>query len=169
MQLSLVKMTSHRSRPVDLELGARYIQNSLVIDSNEMKTICAAAAEHGIQVVLGFSERDGDSVYIGQALISADGKIVFARRKMKPTHMERTVFGDATAECLTNVADTPVGKVGALSCWEHIQPLLKYHTLAQKEQIHVAAWPPLYPFVEGSPGFWSMTADGELMPHRNRR
>lgn len=75
------------------------------------------------------------------------------RRKMKPTHMERTMFGDASGECLAEVVDSPVGKVGSLACWEHIQPLLEYHLMAQKEQIHVAAWPVLDPLVEGSPGF----------------
>lgn len=28
-----------------------------------------------------------------------------------------------------------------LNCWEHFQPLLKYHTYAQNEQVHIAAWP----------------------------
>lgn len=149
-----------RSRPVDFDLGVRYVQNSLRVQSPEMDKIRACAAQHKIQVALGFSENDGDSLYIAQALIGADGALKMARRKMKPTHMERTVFGDASGECLGNVVDTPVGRVGALACWEHIQPLLKYHTLAQKEQIHVAAWPVLDPFVEGSPGFWSMSTEG---------
>lgn len=127
-----------------------------------MKTICGAAAEHQINVSLGFSEREGESVYIAQALIDETGKIKMTRRKMKPTHMERTIFGDASGECLAKVIDLPdVGKVGGLSCWEHIQPLLKYYTFSQGEQIHVAAWPPLEPFVEGSPGFYSMSAEGE--------
>jgi len=126
-----------------------------------MKKICAAAAENAINVSLGFSERDGESVYIAQALIDETGKIQMTRRKMKPTHMERTIFGDASGECLAKVADLPeVGKVGALSCWEHIQPLLKYYTFSQGEQIHVAGWPPLDAFVEGSPGFYSMSVEG---------
>lgn len=61
--------------------------------------------------------------------------------RSQPTHMERTIFGDASGDCLAKVVDLPeVGKVGSLSCWEHIQPLLKYYTLSQGEQIHVAAW-----------------------------
>ncbi|KAB8766458.1 hypothetical protein FH972_026618 [Carpinus fangiana] len=147
------------SRPFDFDLGIRYVQNSLAISSAHMDTIRAAAAANKIQVSLGFSENDAYSVYIAQALIGADGDIKMRRRKMKPTHMERTMFGDASGECLTNVVDTPIGKVGSLACWEHIQPLLKYHTLAQKEQIHVAAWPVLDPFIEGSPGFWSMSTE----------
>ncbi|KAK3720832.1 hypothetical protein LTR37_003495 [Vermiconidia calcicola] len=149
------------SRPVDFDLSVKYVQNSLRVDSAEMKTMCGAAAEHQINVSLGFSEREGESVYIAQALIDETGKIKMTRRKMKPTHMERTIFGDASGECLAKVIDLPdVGKVGGLSCWEHIQPLLKYYTFSQGEQIHVAAWPPLEPFVEGSPGFYSMSAEG---------
>ena len=75
---------------------------------------------------------------------------------------ERTVFGDASGECLAKIVDLPeVGNVGALSCWEHIQPLLKYYTFSQGEQIHVAGWPPLDAFIDGSPGFYSMSIEGE--------
>lgn len=76
--------------------------------------------------------------------------------------MERTIFGDASGDCLSPVIDLPgVGKVGSLSCWEHLQPLLKFYTFNQGQQVHVSAWPPLYPFQDGSPGFYSMTAEGE--------
>lgn len=62
------------------------------------------------------------------------------RRKVKPTHAERTIFGDGSGASLMNVVDEPtVGKVGVLSCWEHSQPLLRYHTYSQGEWIHVAA------------------------------
>lgn len=151
------------SRPVDFDLGTKYVQNSLKTDSEEMKRICAAAAENKINVSLGFSERDGDSVYIAQALISEYGEIKMTRRKMKPTHMERTIFGDATGgkSCLSKVVDLPgVGRVGGLSCWEHIQPLLKYYTFTQSEQIHVGAWPAVAGFIEGSSGFYSMSIEG---------
>lgn len=129
-----------------------------------MRRIQEAAAAHAVNVSLGFSERSGDSVYIAQALIGADGELKMHRRKMKPTHMERTIFGDASGDCLAKVVELPETgiKVGGLSCWEHIQPLLKYYTFSQNEQVHVGAWPPLDPFIKGSPGFWSMSAEGEL-------
>ena len=148
-------------RVVDFDLGVKYVENSLPVDSPQMRLICDTAAEHAINVSLGFSERDRESVYISQALIDEKGQLRMKRRKMKPTHMERTIFGDASGDCLAKVVDLPdVGNVGALSCWEHIQPLLKYFTFSQHEQIHVAAWPPLDDFIEGSPGFWSMSAEG---------
>jgi nitrilase len=146
---------------VDFDLGVQYVHNSLKIDSPQMKRICDCAAANKIAISLGFSERDDDSVYIAQVLIDDQGDIKMRRRKMKPTHMERTVFGDASGDSLASVIDLPgVGKVGALSCWEHIQPLLKYYTFSQHEQIHIAGWPPLDPFVEGSPEFWSMSSEG---------
>jgi nitrilase len=157
-----------RSRPVDFEFGVKYIENSISIDSPEFRRIQGAAAENAISVALGFSERMGDSVYIAQALISETGDIAMKRRKMKPTHMERTIFGDASGDCLASVVKLGTGKegaesvsVGSLSCWEHIQPLLKYYTFSQGEQVHVAAWPALDACPDESPGLWSMSADGE--------
>jgi nitrilase len=72
-----------------------------------------------------------------------------------------TVFGDAGGSSLKNVVEVEgVGRVGALSCWEHMQPLLKYHTMSLREQIHVAAWPPIHPHKEGGEVLFSMTAEG---------
>jgi len=148
------------TRSVDPVLSTRYIKNSLVVDSKEMRTIQDCAAKHGIVVSLGFSENDNNSLYIAQAIIDSDGKLLMTRRKLKATHMERTIFGDASGNSLMNVVTTGIGRrVGALSCWEHTQPLLKYHTLHQREEIHCAAWPPIVPH-QGGPDLWSMSKEG---------
>lgn len=137
--------------------------NSLSYDSLEITKICSAAKVSNVAVVLGFSENDNNSLYISQCTISSAGEMVMKRRKLKPTHMERTVFGDAGGSSLKNVVDVEgVGKVGALACWEHTQPLLKYHTISLREQIHVAAWPPIHKFEEESQGLYSMSAEGKL-------
>ena len=44
-----------------------YFRNSLVRDSDEMKRICAAVKEAGVFVVLGYSERYKNTLYIAQA------------------------------------------------------------------------------------------------------
>src|SRR6202453_5151848 len=46
--------------------------------------------------------------------------------------------GDGSA--LTRV-DTAVGRVGALACWEHYNPLARYALMAQHEEIHAAQFP----------------------------
>jgi nitrilase len=66
--------------------------------------------------------------------------VVQTRRKLKPTHVERTVFGEGDGTDLA-VMETPIGNIGSLCCWEHLQPLTKYAMYSQNEQIHVAAWP----------------------------
>ncbi|EAW14601.1 carbon-nitrogen hydrolase family protein [Aspergillus clavatus NRRL 1] len=147
------------TRNLDPELNIRYLKNSLRLDGPEIDRIKSCARDNAIAVSLGFSEYDHGSLYIAQVLIAADGTVKAHRRKMKPTHMERTIFGDASGECFDTVVQLPFARVGNLSCWEHIQPLLKYHTYAQREQIHVSAWPPLYPH-SGAEDLWSMSAEG---------
>ena len=39
------------------------------------------------------------------------------------------------------IVDTAVGRVGALACWEHYNPLARYALMAQHEEIHVAQFP----------------------------
>ncbi|MEU1520073.1 carbon-nitrogen hydrolase family protein [Streptomyces sp. NPDC005811] len=118
----------------------RYHENSITLDGPRFQRLLDAARVNGISVAAGYSERSGGSLYMGQALISAEGEQVFTRRKLKPTHVERTVFGEGDGSDLV-VRDTPLGRVGGLCCWEHLQPLSKYAMYSQNEQIHIAAWP----------------------------
>src|ERR1700728_3488981 len=118
----------------------RYFDNSLSYDSPEAARISAAAKKNKIVVVLGLSERDGGSLYISQWIIGPDGETIAKRRKLKPTHAERTVFGEGDGSHLA-VHELDVGRLGALCCWGHLQPLSKYAMYAQNEQVHVAAWP----------------------------
>lgn len=107
-------------------------------DSVQMRRIQAAVKEAGMFVVLGYSERDGGSLYMAQSFISPEGEIVHHRRKIKPTHVERTIWGEGQAESLKCVVSSPYGNIGALNCWEHLQPLLRYYEYSQGVQIHVA-------------------------------
>lgn len=124
----------------------QYHQNSLVLDSEQAKRIQDAARENSIWVVLGFSERDHGSLYISQWIIDDKGETCGLRRKLKATHVERTLFGESDGSSL-KTWDTPLGQVGALCCWEHLQPLSRYAMYSQHEEIHIAAWPSfsLYP------------------------
>ena len=119
---------------------ARYHQNAPTANGQEMATIRAAAKHHQIMVVMGYSERAGGSLYIAQQIIDADGNLIAARRKLKSTHVERTVFGEGDGSDLA-VHDTALGRVGALNCWEHLNPLNKYILYSQHEEIHAASWP----------------------------
>jgi aliphatic nitrilase len=118
----------------------QYVANSMELGSEAEERLASAAAEHRINVVVGFSERSGASLYIAQLILDSDGRRVAARRKLKPTHVERSVFGEGDGSDLA-VHDTEVGRLGALSCFEHLQPLSKYAMFSQHEQVHAASWP----------------------------
>ena len=100
----------------------------------------AAAREAGMVVVLGINERDHGSLYNTQLIFDADGQLLLKRRKITPTYHERMVWGQGDAAGLRAV-DTRVGRVGALACWEHYNPLARYALMAEHEQIHCAQFP----------------------------
>ncbi|KQP49994.1 Nit6803 family nitrilase [Pseudorhodoferax sp. Leaf274] len=102
--------------------------------------VAAAAREHGMVVVLGVNERDHSSLYNTQLVFDADGRLVLKRRKITPTYHERMVWGQGDGAGLTAV-DTRAGRVGALACWEHYNPLARYALMAEHEEIHCAQFP----------------------------
>lgn len=123
-----------------MSLVPQYWANSPTVDGPQTARVAEAAKKNQIAVVHGYSERDGGSIYMAQAMIDDSGTIRKSRRKLKPTHVERSVFGEGDGSDL-DVQDLGYGKVGALCCWEHLQPLSKYAMYDMGEDIHCAAWP----------------------------
>ncbi|HNG51138.1 MAG TPA: Nit6803 family nitriliase [Plasticicumulans sp.] len=98
------------------------------------------ARRHGMVVVLGINERDHGTLYNAQLIFDADGTLLLKRRKITPTYHERMIWGQGDGAGLRPV-DTRVGRVGALACWEHYNPLARYALMAQHEEIHCAQFP----------------------------
>ncbi|KAH9215693.1 carbon-nitrogen hydrolase [Leptodontidium sp. 2 PMI_412] len=136
----------------------KYYRNAVELDSEQMLAIRGAAQEGKIMVILGYAERDRGSLFMSQTFIGPNGEVLRHRRKFKPTSWERVLFGDGTGDLVNNVVQTKLGRVGGLQCFEHLQPLLKYNTYAQGEQIHVASWPNLFPAVGEMPYFNTVEA-----------
>jgi nitrilase len=118
----------------------RFHENSLTVDGKRMLRLREAAKKNKITVVMGYSERGGASLYMSQVIIGPDGELIGNRRKLKPTHVERSVFGEGDGSDLV-VFDRPFGRMGCLNCWEHYQTLTKFAMYSQHEQIHVSSWP----------------------------
>lgn len=102
--------------------------------------ISAAARQHEMVVVLGVNERDHGTLYNTQLIFDADGRLALKRRKITPTYHERMVWGMGDGSGLKTV-DTAVGRLGALACWEHYNPLARYALMAQHEEIHCSQFP----------------------------
>jgi aliphatic nitrilase len=118
----------------------RLYERAVVVPGPVTQRVAERAKENGIVVVLGVNERDHGSLYNTQLLFDADGRLALKRRKITPTYHERMIWGQGDGSGL-KVVDTRVGRVGALACWEHYNPLARYALMAQHEEIHCAQFP----------------------------
>lgn len=113
---------------------------AVTVPGTATEAIAAAARQHNMHVLLGINERDGGSLYNTQLLFDNAGDIILKRRKITPTYHERMVWGQGDGSGL-RVVDTKLGKIGALACWEHYNPLARFSLMAQGEEIHCAQFP----------------------------
>ena len=118
----------------------RLYDHAVTVPGPVTAAVSAAARQHAMVVVLGVNERDGGSLYNAQLVFDADGRLALRRRKITPTFHERMIWGQGDGAGLS-VVDTAVGRVGALACWEHYNPLARYALMAQGEEIHAAQFP----------------------------
>ena len=118
----------------------RLYEEAVEVPSSVTDAVSREARNCGIVVVLGINERDRGSLYNTQLIFDADGTLLLKRRKITPTYHERMVWGQGDGSGL-KVVDTAVGKLGALACWEHYNPLARFALMAQHEQIHCAQFP----------------------------
>jgi len=115
-------------------------EEAVTVPGPVVDAVSRAARSYGMVVVLGVNERDEGSLYNTQLIFDADGTLLHKRRKITPTYHERMVWGQGDGAGLA-VLDTAVGRVGALACWEHYNPLARYSLMAQHEQIHCGQFP----------------------------
>lgn len=123
---------------------AHLVANSVQIGGSAIDRLCKAARKAGITVVMGANERDSsasrETLYNSLIYISAEGELLGVRRKLKPTHAERIIWGQGDGSGI-RVYDTNAGRVGGSICWEHWMPLNSFAMHALGEQIHVGVWP----------------------------
>lgn len=118
----------------------RLYEEAVTVPGIVSEAMSAAASEHGIVVVVGVNERDNGSLYNTQLIFDADGSLLLKRRKITPTYHERMVWGQGDGSGL-KVVETAVGRIGALACWEHYNPLARFALMVEHEQIHCAQFP----------------------------
>lgn len=123
------------------ELHARLRANAVDLGRDDLRPIQEAAAARGATIVLGINEIDsafsGTTLYNTVVVIGPDGALLNRHRKLMPTNPERMVWGMGDASGL-RVVDTPLGRLGALICWENYMPLARYALYAQDIDIYVA-------------------------------
>jgi aliphatic nitrilase len=118
----------------------RLYERAPTVPGPVVQAIAERVRARGMVAVVGLNERDHGSLYNTQLVFDADGGLKLKRRKITPTYHERMIWGQGDASGL-KVVDTAVGRVGALACWEHYNPLARYALMAQHEEIHCAQFP----------------------------
>lgn len=123
--------------------GAPHLElyrEAVVVPSAETAAVAEAARRHNAVIVLGVNERDHGTLYNTQLVFDATGELKLKRRKITPTYHERMIWGQGDGAGL-KVVETRVGRVGALACWEHYNPLARYALMTQHEEIHAGQFP----------------------------
>jgi nitrilase len=117
----------------------RLYEEAVVVPGPTTEAVAEAARAAGVVVALGVNERDHGSLYNAQLIFDGD-RLALHRRKITPTFHERMVWGQGDGAGLRAV-DTRVGRIGALACWEHYNPLARFALMADHEEIHVSMFP----------------------------
>ncbi|MCY1284028.1 Nitrilase [compost metagenome] len=143
------RLAAGRGGAVMGQLHARLLANAVDIANGDLSELCEASRAHAVTIVCGINECErrhgGGTLYNSVVVIGANGEVLNRHRKLMPTNPERMVHGFGDASGLRTV-DTPVGRVGALICWENYMPLARYSLYAQGVEIYVA---PTYDSGEG--------------------
>lgn len=115
----------------------RYYDSAVVMDGAEIDAIGAAARLAEAYLVIGVIERDGGTLYCTVLFFGPNGRLLGKHRKLMPTAMERLVWGFGDGSTLP-VFESPLGRIGAVICWENYMPLLRMAMYAKGVQLYCA-------------------------------
>lgn len=125
--------------------------HSIAIPSDDTDVIGQACKEAGVHCMMGVNEIDDTdgarTLYNTQIHFGSDGNIIRRHRKLMPTFNERLYHGLGDGSDL-GVAETEIGRVGSLICWEHHTILVRASQMLMGEEFHISNWPGTWKFGE---------------------
>jgi nitrilase len=119
----------------------RYWRSSVPLPSEALEELARTIREAHMYVVIGVVEREGSgsqgTLYCTLLYYGPDGRILGKHRKLKPTGIERLVWGEGDGSTLTTI-DTPYGRMGGLICWENYMPLARMYMYGKGVRLYLA-------------------------------
>jgi len=115
----------------------RYFAQAIELPGPEGAELGQIAAQLKVYLVIGVIERDGGTLYCTVVFYSPDGQFMGKHRKLMPTAAERLIWGFGNGSTMP-VFDTPLGKLGAVICWENYMPLMRAAHYAKGIEIYCA-------------------------------
>ncbi len=123
------------------EIHALMLENAVNLDGSHLEPLRSIAKHKQIDILIGIHEIDNSqsrtSLFNTYVHIDIDGNYANVHRKLMPTNPERMVWGFGDGQGL-RVIETPVGRVGALICWENYMPLARMALYSQGVEIYIA-------------------------------
>lgn len=102
----------------------QYHEAAIGLDGPEVEILAEATASTGAFAVIGVIERDGGTVYCTALFFDGKKGLVAKHRKLMPTGAERLIWGFGDGSTMP-VIDTPLGRIGAVICWENYMPMMR--------------------------------------------
>src|SRR5450759_2866498 len=116
--------------PEGREWFRRYHESSVEIPGLAVERLAEIARVNAVHLVVGVIERGGGTLYCTVLFIGPGGQLLGKHRKLMPTAMERLIWGFGDGSTIPVIA-TPLGRIGAVICWENYMPQLRLAMYAQ--------------------------------------
>ena len=123
--------------PEGRESWRKYHEAAIDLDGEEVAIIAEATAATGMFVVIGCIERDLGTLYCTALFFDGARGLIGKHRKLMPTAAERLIWGFGDGSTMP-VFETPIGRIGAVICWENYMPLLRTAMYAKNIEIYCA-------------------------------
>ena len=115
----------------------RYWESSVDVPGPAVDALGQIAKNNRIYLVIGVIERDRGTLYCTVLFFSPEGTYLGKHRKIMPTGSERLVWGFGDGSTMP-VFETPLGRLGAVICWENYLPLMRAAMYAKGIEIYCA-------------------------------
>lgn len=132
---TVIGRRTDRSREIWLD----YWKNAIEVSSGQLDKIKSAIKNAKLMVALGVTEKEtnGGSLHCSLLYFDCSGNLIGKHRKLKPTGLERLIWGESDGTTLTTI-ECEFGKIGGLICWENYMPLARMSMYYKGIDIYLA-------------------------------
>jgi nitrilase len=123
--------------PEGRDVYRRYWESAIDVPGPDVDRLAGIARSTGLHLVVGVVEREGGTLYCTVLFLSPTAGCLGKHRKLMPTAAERLVWGFGDGSTLP-VLETPLGRLGAVICWENYMPLLRMAMYARGIELYCA-------------------------------
>jgi len=120
-------------------LYQQYWENSVAVPGAACDRLATLARKYGVYLAIGVTEREDriGTLYCSLLYFSPQAGLMGKHRKLKPTGVERLVWGEGHSDTLIFL-ETEIGRIGGLICWENYMPLARMRMYEAGVQIYLA-------------------------------